>query len=423
MDLKSRLAQLQRQAGSDPPPQAPAQATATAALRARLQRLRPERVQPRPAGRDALSADDLARALAGELIAPGVIRIRHTVPLVSPGGESGPETASPGIPASLRGHPEPLADAARLPGEAAAEGGRSLYLDTETTGLSGGSGTLAFLLGIVVATGEALQLTQFLLTRFAAEAAMLAAAAQDVRTSDRLLSYNGKSYDLPLLAARFRMQGLDDPFAALPHLDLLHPVRRLFGKHWPDCRLLTLEQRLLGFTRRDDLPGSEAPAAWFDYLRRGDSERLLRVVAHNRQDLLSLAAAHGALARAVREPPAGEIDLAALARWLAESDPEAARALLLAHQAGLCDAGKRLLARLLRRAGHWRQAVTVWEALAAGGCTESLEHLAKYHEHVSRDLAAAQRCCERLPGGPALQQRRARIERKLQARGTGRELW
>jgi hypothetical protein len=289
-----------------------------------------------------------------------------------------------------------------------------VYLDTETTGLSGGSGTLAFLVGLAVVEADSIMLTQFLLTRFAAEAALLAALGAGLSQQDRLVSYNGKSYDLPLLHTRFRMQGIASPFTGLPHLDLLHPVRRLFGNQWTDCRLTSLEQQLLGFSRSDDLPGSEAPAAWFSYLRSGHGDLLVRVVDHNRQDIVSLLVAHHVLAEAVQQPRAFAVDPYALARWLAETDRDAARTLLQSHRDRLCDNGRRLLGRLLRRSGDWQGAVDIWETLAAGGCSDSLECLAKYHEHVSKDLTAARRCCSLLPPGPEQQLRRDRIDRKLQ---------
>ena len=304
-------------------------------------------------------------------------------------------------------HPTP-----QLPGETRTHQLRQVYIDTETTGLSGGSGTLAFLIGIAVVEDTCMTLTQFLLTRFDAEGMLLRGFADTLMPHDRLVSYNGKSYDLPLLITRFRMQALQQPFDGLPHLDLLHPVRRLFGHDWENCRLLSLEQNLLGFERNDDLPGSEAPAAWFDYVRSGYGERLIRAVEHNRQDIISLAVAHSVLARAVKQPRTFNVDLFALARWLAGHDETAARELLQTHAAILDTDGLRLLGHYCRRAGDWQHAVAIWEKLAATGCTDSLERLAKYHEHISKDLAAARRCCERLPQGGLHDQRRRRIDRK-----------
>ena len=401
MDLKSRLSRLQSQAGAAPAAAAPKPSLAT--LRERIARLEQRgRSRPvhasRPAPAAGLAVETLAAKLGGELITEGVIHIRKCFPLSGALGRIGLQ--------ALCGKPQ-------LPGDADSDNRRHVYIDTETTGLSGGSGTLAFLVGFAVVNGGAIELTQFLLTRFSAEAALLSAFAECLSANDRLVSYNGKSYDLPLLVSRFRMQSLPQPIGGLPHLDLLHPVRRLFGTRWNDCRLLSVEQHLLGFTRVDDLPGSEAPAAWFSYVRGGHASQLIKVVAHNQQDIVSLAVAHTALAQAIARPVDFGVDLHALGRWLAQSDEDAARELLHAHNAYLCDAGKRFLAHLWRRAGHWPQAVALWEALAADGCTESLERLAKYHEHVSKDLTAARRCCELLPGRAADQHRRQRIHDKL----------
>jgi uncharacterized protein YprB with RNaseH-like and TPR domain len=401
MSLKSRLSRLQNQTGAGM--HRAAQTPSVSTLRERIEHLEkrgrcrcPAAAGGPPASRP--SVEELARTLGGECLSEGLIRIHQRLPLQGRLGS---------IPLkSLHRHP-------RLPGESDAADRRQLYIDTETTGLSGGSGTLAFLIGIATVDDEHIALTQLLLTRFAAEAGLLSAFTESLSTDDRLVSYNGKSYDLPLLATRFRMQSLKPAFAGLSHLDLLHPVRRLFGRRWSDCRLTTLERRLLGFGRVQDLPGSEAPAAWFSYVRFGQSEPLVRLVEHNRQDIVSLAVAHSTLAQAVARPQTFGVDLYALARWLAESRETEARELLQASQSELCDDGRRLLARLLRRAGRWQQAAAIWEALAAQGCADSLERLAKYHEHVSRDLIAARRWCDALSDDAAHEHRRQRVRMKL----------
>ena len=403
MDLKSRLSQLQSQAGAAPA--APAPKPTLASLRERIAQLERRGRSHATNSVTALAtprvpAQELAQRLGGELIADGVTCIREHLPLTGELGAIALHTL----------HADP-----RLPGDAHADNRRRVYLDTETTGLSGGSGTLAFLVGFAVVGDDAIELTQFLLSRFSAEGALLSAFADCLSADDRLVSYNGKSYDLPLLLTRFRMQGLACSFAQLPHTDLLHPVRRLFGNRWHDCRLLSVEQQLLGFSRVDDLPGSEAPAAWFGYMRGGEADPLVKVVKHNRQDIVSLAVAHSALAQAIAQPLAFGVDIHALARWLAASDEAGARDLLQSHIEHLCDDGRRLLGRLWRRVGNWRQAVALWESLAAAGCTDSIERLAKYHEHISKDLAAAQRCCDMLPGNSQQQHRRQRINSKLSA--------
>lgn len=398
MDLKSKLSRLQAQVGVN----VAAPQDTLSRLRERIAQLERSRRGHGKLGSDRAGSDPnlptLAAAVEGEHITDGLIRIARRIPRRGKLGATPLHT--------LSANP-------RLPGEGGSADLRQVYIDTETTGLSGGSGTLAFLVGVAIVDAQAIELTQFLLTRFGAEAAMLNAFAESLSPADRLVSYNGKSYDLPLLIARFRMQGLPHPFDTLPHLDLLHPVRRLFSRRWEDCRLLSLEQKLLGFNRVDDLPGSEAPAAWFSYLRRGHQAPLVRVVEHNRQDIVSLAVAHSTLTRAIDRPQDFGADIEALARWLSESDERQARALLQAHADSLCDAGKRLLGHLSRRAGDWQQAASIWETLAARGCTDSMERLAKYHEHVTGNLAAAQRYCETLPAGTASDHRRGRVMQKL----------
>jgi uncharacterized protein YprB with RNaseH-like and TPR domain len=397
MNLKSRLSRLQTQAGAGVA--SPAPKPTVSDLRARIAQLEnrgPEKRGRAPAG--ALSSSAIMTALEGEPIADGLIRIRKRFSLRGKLGSIALQT--------LRNRP-------CLPGEPENENLRRVYIDTETTGLSGGSGTLAFLIGIAVVENDAIELSQFLMTRFAAEAASLSAFAETLSPDDQLVSYNGKSYDLPLLITRFRMQAMQHPFDGLPHLDLLHPVRRLYSRRWTDCRLISLEQNLLGFSRVDDLPGSEAPAAWFSYIRSGQGAQLIKVVEHNQQDIVSLAVTHSVLTQAIAQPQAFNVDLYALARWLSESSEDDARELLQSHADELCDDGKRLLGQLARRAGHWPQAIAIWEALATAGCTDSLERLAKYHEHISKDLAAARRCCKLLPGNASREHRRRRIEGKL----------
>lgn len=167
-----------------------------------------------------------------------------------------------------------------------------LFFDTETTGLAGGTGTRAFMIGTARWCDAGLRLRQWWTTTLAAERDLLAAFADE--TSDAiektlLVSFNGKSYDAPLLAARYQLARLRNPLAGLAHVDLLYPSRRRYRGRWENCRLATLEHRVLGVAREDDLPGSEAPAAWLRYLRGGNARDLRRVVDHNRQDIVSMA--------------------------------------------------------------------------------------------------------------------------------------
>ncbi len=207
------------------------------------------------------------RDLPGETVAAGVRRI---------------ETAAP----------SPLCATAIQPswletGPIARE--RLVLLDTETTGLAGGTGTKAFVIGMASLAPPVIRVRQWLLVQMAGESALLAAVAAALPPDPVLVTYNGKSFDLPLLRTRYRMNRLREPFGEALHLDLLHPVRRRYRTAWPNCRLATVEDRLLGRPRSDDLPGSEAPAAWRRFLVSGDTHDLKRVLTHNARDLVSLA--------------------------------------------------------------------------------------------------------------------------------------
>lgn len=164
-----------------------------------------------------------------------------------------------------------------------------LFFDTETTGLAGGSGTRAFMIGAADWHDGALRIRQLVLTAMSGEAAMLEAFGQWLRPGHVLVSYNGKCYDAPLLAMRYRLSRMRNPLADLGHVDLLYPTRRRYRGRWENCRLATIERRALDVVREDDLPGSEAPAAWLSYLRGGSAHNLRRVLAHNDRDVATLA--------------------------------------------------------------------------------------------------------------------------------------
>jgi len=166
---------------------------------------------------------------------------------------------------------------------------RILAFDTETTGLAGGTGTRAFMIGAADWRDGGLRIRQLLMTTMGAEQAMLQQFTRWLEPRTVLLSYNGKCYDRPLLSTRYTLARLADPVLGRDHIDLLHPVRRRYRGVWENCRLATVERQLLGVVREDDLPGSEAPAAWLDYLRGGSADKLRRVGDHNAQDLRSLA--------------------------------------------------------------------------------------------------------------------------------------
>jgi hypothetical protein len=272
----------------------------------------------------------------------------------------------------------------RLPWEPAAADGPLLLLDTETTGLAGGSGTLVFLLALARWEGERLELEQWLLTAPSAEAAWIDAWHAGLPVAHTLVSYNGRAFDIPLLAARQRLSRRPDRFLDRPHWDLLAPVRRAFGSRWDDCRLATAERKLLGLERVDDLPGAFAPAAWLAFLRHGETARLREAIAHNRQDVLSLARLLPALLRVHAEPEAYDADGTALARRLLQCGEREAALAVLERTPGESAALAR--ARELRRDGRPREALEALEGVdGAERSVPILEALAKLHEHILRE--------------------------------------
>jgi uncharacterized protein YprB with RNaseH-like and TPR domain len=284
LDLQVRLQQLREKARAlnvAPPP--------TPSLGERLERLRVAGPARRPA-----TAETLATSLQGEVVAPGLVEIARTYPLPLKHGDV--TIASPHALAesakSLVNPPAPVSPESLL------------YLDTETTGLSGGTGTVAFMVGLAWIEGSSLRVMQWLLAGFAAESALVARVSDRIARAEVIVSFNGKSFDLPLLKARARLLRADLPTDGRVHLDLLHVTRRLLHSGWPDCRLRTAEARALRLERSDDLPGAEAPAAWRRWLERGDASLLGRVADHNRADLLALVALLALLERpTAREAP------------------------------------------------------------------------------------------------------------------------
>jgi len=212
---------------------------------------------------------------------------------------------------------------------------RCVWLDIETTGLSGGAGTIPFLVALGTFEGDGFRLWQAFLRDPGEEAAALAEVAERVRAASGVVSFFGKSFDRHRLEDKMRIHGIEPPFAGRPHLDLYHPLRRLYrpraGGGLDDARLKTFERALCGVEREDDLPGAMAPAAWFDFLHRRPHD-LEGVFRHNRDDVLSLVTLAAHLGRTLHESRAGGEELpgppAARAR-------EVAKALVLAREPAL----------------------------------------------------------------------------------------
>ena len=249
------------------------------------------------------------------------------------------------------------------------------FLDTETTGLAGGSGTCAFLVGIGRITPEGFRVRQFFMRDYCEEASLLDAVARHLAPFRVLITYNGRSFDQPLLETRYRLNRSRPPFGTLEHLDLLHGARRLWKLRYESCRLVDLENQVLGFEREGDVPGALIPYLYFEYLRTGRAARMLPVFHHNATDILTLACLTGIVPLAFKDPEnlpfRHGAEIAGIARWLREAgDLEQARTLFRrAIHAGMPDElmFRTLwdLAALERKLGAEEQAVAIWNDLAA----------------------------------------------------------
>ncbi|WP_295384306.1 ribonuclease H-like domain-containing protein [uncultured Thiodictyon sp.] len=435
MGFEDRLRRIRGQAAVPEVPPVPSLPDGPT-LAERLRRVSTGRAVPEPATTRTPDEAALAAVLGADILAPGVLRLERRLDARLRHGRG--MLGSAHVPQHLPWPPaeaspggsglQPRPDAAEI-GEAgsrpqlAPTAAHSVWLclDTETSGLAGGTGTWAFLTGLLRAAGVGWCLRQYLLTRLDAEAAYLdlmgAELAPDAGPAC-LLTYNGRSFDAPLLTTRFRLAGRPDPLAALPHLDLLAPTRRAFARVWPDCRLATAESRLLGVQRADDLPGSAAPAAWLDWLRRGETGPLAAVLRHNRADLLSLAGLLPVLDAVYRDPAAFGADCRSVAAaHQARGDQAQALRILAANRRDLDAAGLHDLARLYRRSRDWGRAIGIWEELCARGDPEARAALARFHEHRSGDLGRALELALALPPGPERERRCRRIAEKLERAG------
>ncbi|CAM3393791.1 ribonuclease H-like domain-containing protein [Corallococcus sp. ZKHCc1 1396] len=276
---------------------------------------------------------------------------------------------------------------------------RMLMLDTETTGLAGGTGTVPFLVGLAWFEGRSLRVQQLFLRRMGEEAPMLRLLAERMASSSCLVTYNGKSFDWPLLRTRFVLNRVPVP-KELPHLDLLHCARRVFKHRGEGARLVHLESKVLGHHRVDDVDGSLIPELYFRFLRGTDGSELVPVLEHNQKDLLLLAALLGDLVRRFkaegteRQDPRDLLGFALVAERA--GDPARALSFAAAAAEGGGPVGIEALvvaSRLSRRAGdcetavaHLQRALTF--ARPGQGATLHLS-LTKLYEHSLKDLPRA----------------------------------
>lgn len=280
------------------------------------------------------------------------------------------------------------------------------FVDTETSGLAGGTGTYAFLVGVgrfeSSASGRTLRLLQFFMRDPGEEPALLEALAEFLAPCSALVTYNGKAFDAPLLATRYSLHSIPVPFEDYTHVDLLHLARRLWRDRLPSRTLKYIEENVLAAPRTsEEVPGYEIPWLYFDYLRTGNAKPLKGVFYHNAMDIVSLAALFSHTAVMLHDPFDERIqhglDVIALAKLHEDLGHWDMAARLyergLEMDLGVEDFWKavRRLSVLQKRRGDLEEAVRWWEQAAAQGHVYAYVELAKHYEHRRRDYLEAQK--------------------------------
>ena len=377
---------------------------ATADKFSRLAALKPTR--PIPARPAAIRTPDEADSL-GRLLGAGVARNHFGEHLAIRNWFSTPEFIDPSsttLELLSRTRDESLSRKIRA---ALQNPEKWLFLDTETTGLAGGTGTYAFLIGLAWWDAGGLQIEQFLMRDFTEEYSILHELAERAAERPVLVTFNGKSFDWPLLENRFTMtRSIAAPKLAA-HLDLLHPARALWKLRLGSVRLVELERHVidaprLGWHRENDVASALIPQFYFDYLRGGPAEPLAGVVRHNQMDLRGLAALFGKINSLLSEPAGAvneieSLDLFGLSRFLQRRGEDdrahsaCAQALSIGLPAEFRPRARRELALMAKRRGEHARAAEIWLEIVADphDGIHACEQLAIYYERHAKDLAKA----------------------------------
>jgi tetratricopeptide (TPR) repeat protein len=283
------------------------------------------------------------------------------------------------------GAPEDVADAQRW-----------LFLDTETTGLAGGTGTYPFLIGLAWWEGGGLQVEQLFMREYSEERSLLAALAERMAERPVLVTFNGKSFDWPLLETRYRMTRTIPPPTPRAHLDFLHPARSLWRLRLGSVRLSQLERHVLGWDRGADIASEQIPRIYLDFVRGGHADPLVPVFQHNQMDLRGLAGLSGRILSLLGDEEGNNqdgLELYGISR-ICERRGEVKRARKLYEQSIASvlpqetdRAARTALARLAKRDGDVARAHVLWESMLGNSREgyEAYEQLAIYYEHEARE--------------------------------------
>lgn len=274
-----------------------------------------------------------------------------------------------------------------------------LFLDTETTGLSGGAGTVAFEIGTGFFDGDMFRVRQYVIREYTQEREMLEHIIDLAQKHRTIITFNGKTFDLPLIESRCIMNGLRFSFSVCPQLDLLHICRRVFKLRLGRCNLATLEHAVLGSEREDDLPGALVPQRFFDYLHTGDFSLIRDVLRHNFDDVLSMPKLVSKVAEAFREPESLEYpeDIYGVGRTLMRGGhvEQARQCYVILGHTTMSGHARLRLAESYKKDRDWDETVKVCRRMIEAGQNGLWPYieLAKYYEHIVRDYTRAEQIC------------------------------
>ena len=278
---------------------------------------------------------------------------------------------------------------------------KALFLDTETTGLTGGTGTFAFMVGLGFFHEDKFSIHQFFMRDYSEERAALSLLKDMMDSFQFLVTFNGRQYDIPLLETRFILSRINSKIRQMPNFDLLYPSRKIWKGAYENCRLVTLESRLLEIERTDDIPSEWIPYLYFDYIQTGDARKIQQVFYHNQMDILSMVALAGRIHLVYHDPQAARtrkgIEHFALGRlfWEHGQREKAIPCFEIALKRCADDLSwdvMKWLSMAFKKTGQGEKARSLWEEMAGWSYKRDAfpyVELAKYHEHRLKDWERA----------------------------------
>jgi hypothetical protein len=278
---------------------------------------------------------------------------------------------------------------------------KTLFLDTETTGLTGGTGTVAFMIGVGFFEGDGFLIRQLFMRDYSEERASLSILKDLLSSFQYLVTFNGRHYDVPLLETRFILSRMTSRVREMPHFDLLPPSRKIWKGAYENCRLVTLESRLLGMGRENDIPSELIPYLYFNYIQTGDGRKIQRVFYHNQMDILAMVALAGRIHLVYHDPQAARprkgVEHFALGRlfWDHGSIEKAIPCFEIALRQCDEDLGwevMRWLSMAFKKTGNGEKARSLWEEMMSWPKRKDAFpyiELAKYCEHRLKDIEKA----------------------------------